>query len=519
MSKRVSRRGIALLVICLTVIGTVATQLNFGDIQMRVHQHRIQKEISQSPEYGPYDCISHTETSVYQYDAAAVDVSKLVTHLPLVIIETQEEIPGVPYYEDGDGVRYTTSTEGLDYTVANMKVISSSESWHMADDDADVTTQIKIRVRGNTSRKFDKKSYSVKTIYANGDNKDVSIMGMEENNDWVLHGPFLDKTLIRNYMAMNISGEIMDYAPDVRFCEVIIDGEYRGLYVMMETASRGNGRIDIEKPNKTRNVTGYIIELDNKRFISESGMYNFSKYTHVLRKNAFFDISYPGSLALTPELKDYIEKDVSRFEKALYSFDYDTNQYGYQNYVDMNEFVDYFILMEVFLQHDMGNLSTIFYKGINGKYKPCVWDFNNSLENVSTIGEDDFYIRKFVSIQAPWFQMFVKDEGFTEAVINRYKNLRKTILSDEYITKYIDETIEFLGGAVDRNYAVWGYSFDPANLNRSNRLNPDERNPRSYEEAIAQMENVLLERLSWLDENIVILKQYSHESAVKKFNH
>ena len=268
-----------------------------------------------------------------------------------------------------------------------------------------------------------------------------------------------------------------------------------------------------------RNVSGYIVELDNMLLIPDTGMDNFSKYTQKLRKNAFMNICYPGGEALTPEIKEYIEKDVSRFEKALYSFDYDTSAYGYWNYIDVDEFVDYFILMEVFLQYDTGNLSTYFYKDINGKYRPCVWDFNNDLENRNIIAEDDFYIRKFVTVQAPWFWMLVKDEKFTESVISRYRTLREGILSDKYLTGYIDETSAFLGEAVERNFSVWGYSFDPSLLDEETRLYPDERNPRSYGEALEQMKGELLRRLAWLDENIEILRQYSHESAVKKFNH
>ena len=115
--------------------------------------------------------------------------------------------------------------------------------------------------------------------------------------------------------------------------------------------------------------------------------------------------------------------------------------------------------------------------------------------------------------------MMLKDEAFTERIINRYRQLREGILSDEYLTDYIEETIAFLGEAVDRNYAVWGFSFEPSNLDSNNKLHPVERNPRTYEEAVTQMKEVLLQRLDWLDHNIVILKQYSHESAVKKYNH
>lgn len=113
----------------------------------------------------------------------------------------------------------------------------------------------------------------------------------------------------------------------------------------------------------------------------------------------------------------------------------------------------------------------------------------------------------------------MKDGQFTDSIIKRYAVLRKGILSDEYLTDYIDETAAWLGDAVERNYRVWGYSFDPSLLNMHNKLHPDERNPRSYGEALEQMEDMLLQRLAWLDENIQVLRQYSHESAVKKFNH
>ena len=195
----------------------------------------------------------------------------------------------------------------------------------------------------------------------NGDSKNISVMGMESNNEWALHGPFLDKTLMRNYMAMNISGELMDYAPDVRFCEVVLNGEYQGVYVMMETISRGDGRIEVEKPNNTKNVTGYIVEIDNNTSIPSTYVNSFNEVYPDTQEKFLFRYCLPWASLLTSELKDFIERDMSSFEKALYSFDYDTAGYGFMRRVDVNEFVDYFILMEVFLQHDTGNLSTYFY--------------------------------------------------------------------------------------------------------------------------------------------------------------
>lgn len=488
---------------------------------MRIHQHRL-SEKDRETDVGILSCMGEVQDGTGEAGAVTVDVEKLSTHLPLVEIETEEEIPGsVNRNRKESEAIYTTASDGETSIIANMKIFDKEGRYNRLGDIPDVKTQIRIRVRGNTSRYFDKKSWSVKTIHSNGENKNISLMGMEANQDWALHGPFLDKTLMRNYIGMNISGELMDYAPDVRFCEVVLNGKYEGVYVMMETVSRGPGRIEIEKPNYMRNVSGYILELDNSASRTpDTMMSNFTKYTNILRKNSFFDIKYPGREALTEEIREYIEKDVSQFEKSLYSFDYDSMDYGYQNYIDVEEFADYFILAEVFLQGDTGNHSTYFYKGVNGKYKPCVWDFNNDLDNDMVKYEDDYLsVSNFITVKAPWFEMLIKDEKFTDIIIRRYRSLRKGVLSDEYLTEYMKGTADYLGEAVERNYMIWGYSFDPSQLDDDNKQHPDERVPGSWEEAMAQMEGVLLQRLAWLDENIEVLRQYSHESAVKKFNH
>lgn len=511
------RRTAAVIITVITICGSIIVQLESRNVLYRVHQHK--EETAEEPA-DALSCITQTALSEFQYDPEAVDISGLETHLPVIVLDTKETIPGELYYREGfENSIPTKASDGNNYVVGKMQVYDNGKNINSISGTPVLTESVKLHVRGNSSRWFDKQSYSVKVIDAAGEDKNVKLLGMEKDHDWVLHGPFLDKTLIRNYLAMNIAGELMDYAPDVRFCEVVRNGEYQGLYVLMETVSRGKGRIEIEKPNTLRNVTGYIFELNNdSEMVPVTAMDNFTKYVSILRKSAFFDIVYPGKTQLTPELKEYIERDVSVFEKALYSFDYDSYKYGFPRNVDVDEFVDYYILMEVFLQHDTGNRSTYFYKDVNGQFKPCVWDFNNDLENISQINDDDFGVRKFVMVQAPWFLMMSKEETFIQQVIDRYRELRSGMLSDEYLEQYIQDTVNFLGNAVDRNYAVWGYSFDVNNVDIRNKLHPDERNPKDYEEALDQMKEVLFGRLAWLDENIEVLKQYSHESAVKKYN-
>ena len=115
--------------------------------------------------------------------------------------------------------------------------------------------------------------------------------------------------------------------------------------------------------------------------------------------------------------------------------------------------------------------------------------------------------------------MLCKDEGFTGKLISRYRELRQGVLSTQHVEETIDAAVDYLGPAIERNYRRWGELFEPEQLDADNRLEPLERNPRSYEDALGQLKGWIAERGEWLDTYIDNLRQYSHESMVKKFNH
>ena len=342
------------------------------------------------------------------------------------------------------------------------------------------------------------------------ENKDVSIMGMAPHHEWALHGPYLDKSLIRNYMWYNIAGEIMDYAPNVRFCEVVINGEYQGLYAMTETITNGeDSRLDMSMPDDAYSMVSYVVRLDRGSSNPLKNIETFTSYT--LRQNQVIDIVYPGAENLTQERIDYITQDFSDFEKSLYSYDYDTEPHAWWNDADMDSFVEYFILNEFTCNYDVGARSTYVYKDLRGKYKMCLWDMNSSCDNFHLSQTDP---QEFRMQYITWFYMLVKDEHFVERVIDRYRELRTTYLSDEYLMDYIDRVVAYLESAIDRNFEVWGYAFE-----EYRPLSPSQRNPETFNDAVEQLKQFIVKRGSWMDENIEILRQYCHESKVKKFNH
>ena len=334
-------------------------------------------------------------------------------------------------------------------------------------------------------------------------------MGMDAHYEWALHGPYLDKSLIRNYLWYNIAGEIMDYAPNVRFCEVILDGTYIGVYLMTETITNGvDSRLNISEPVENTTETGYLLRLDRYTEDQLRNLDNFTAYT--FKNTDQVEIRYPKSGSLTPKMQRAIEQEFSDFEKALYSFDYDTDDYGYWHNIDTGSFVDYWILNEFTSNTDAGRYSTYLYKDIGGRYKMVIWDFNSACDNYQAEETSPY---TFSMQDDLWYQMLMRDEDFTERIIDRYRKLRKTWLSDEYLEQYIDETLEYLGDAIDRNFSVWDYTFELP------LLRPESRNIRSHEEAVAQLKEYIQLRGQWLDENIETIQQYSHASKNKRYNH
>lgn len=481
-----SRKQIYVLAVSALLLLTVGISVSTNPRMQRVQQH-----LEKRP------AVEDTNLSI--------EADTFSTHLPLVSIETGGQvIPGKPGEEQK--VKDIINT----FIPADMKIIDQEEALNTLAAEPAVELKIQVRVRGNSSRLFDKTGYLFKFTDQAGNEEAFEVMGMEKNSTWVLHGPYLDKTLMRNYMWYNLSGQIMEWAPDVRYCELFLNGSYQGVYVMTEQISVAPGRINATKYDGKAGMSSYVLCADRVSVNDTEFINNFTKYTQ--RSLSQMEIKYPGEKKMTPELKDAIGRDFSEFEKSLYSFDYDSRRYGYRTYIDAGNFADYFIINEVTQNIDACAYSTYFYKDVAGKIKMCVWDFNNSCDNYI---DDPMTADGFFMHARPWFYMLCKDEAFVERIISRYKELRRGILSNGEVEKYIQDVQDYLGPAVDRNFQVWGDSFDPDH----DLMRQEERKIGSYEEAISQYRTHLIERMEWMDKHIDSLRAYSHESKNKKFNH
>lgn len=354
-----------------------------------------------------------------------------------------------------------------------------------------------IKYRGASSySKFDKKQYRIKFYKNKKDSaKEVSLAGMGANSEWVLNGPYLDKTLIRNKLVYDLARELNGWAPDTRFVELFVDGEYQGVYLAVEPITNGESRLRLSKFGLLSGETAYIVNRDRIDTGSEE-IETWGK-TNGYTYNALY-IRYPSKNKITEKQKEYIAKDISEFEQALYGNNFSDKRIGYQAYIDMDNWVDYFIINEFAMNYDAGNLSTYIYKELGGKLQLAVWDFNNGFDNYQWFRTETDALH---TVENSWFERLWQDENFRDRVCERYVQLRKTTLSDEHIAEKIASYQEELGEAVDRNFKVWGYSFKENLLVGTNKKGIS-RDIGSYEEAMKQLTDTIRERLAYLDQEL-----------------
>lgn len=354
-----------------------------------------------------------------------------------------------------------------------------------------------IKMRGASSYSgFDKKQYRIKFYKEYGGNKakNVDLAGLEEHSEWVLNGPYLDKTLLRNRLCYELAGAIFQWAPKASFCELFLNGEYQGVYVVIEPVTKGETRIDLEDFGLLSGETPYIVKRDRVGTEGEP-LQTYGKIKGKTVNDLY--IEYPSEKKLTDAQRQWITEDISRFEDCLYSDNFADPQRGYVAYIDVENFADYFIYNEVTMNRDAGNLSTYIYKDLSDRMKLAVWDYNNCYDNYQWYKTE---VSRWNTNDNTWFQRLVQDRNFVDLIMKRYKDLREDILTEDYIYGLIDSYQKELGDAVDRNFSIWGYTFE------IDLLNPDERGEiRSYNAAIAQLEDTIKARFAYLDEHMADL--------------
>lgn len=425
------------------------------------------------------------------------------SNLPIVIIDT-------------DGSRIPNEPK----VPARIKIIYDESGGRNSLDNPHIHFEgkIGIEVRGQTSQMFPKKQYGFEFQDDEGNDKDVSIFGLPAESDWVLNGPYSDKTLMRNYLAFEFSNRIGRYASRTKFVEVFLNTNvdktikaqhYVGVYLLIEKIKRGKERVAIQSlksmHNKPPEITGgYILKID-KTDSQETFFYT--------RRGTYLAHVYPKGREMSHTQKVWIQNYMSNFETALAGSKFKDPKHGYAKYIDVDSFIDHFIINELFKNTDGFRLSAYMYKDRGGKLTAGpVWDFNFSMGN--TVFHNGWETDSWLIYTNPvpfWWDRLLSDETFKQKLVKKWKTLRKNELATSTILGEIDRTAEYLSEAQKRNFQRWRV------LGHSLFGNPGPGRP-TYQGEVDEMKTWLQTRLQWMDKNIELLPQkHQYSQRYRRF--
>jgi len=390
---------------------------------------------------------------------------------------------------------------------AYMRIIDNGEGKrNSVTDSANVYSgSIGIEIRGQSSQQFPKKPYGLETRDANGNNLDVSIFGMPADNDWILYPSYSDKTLLRNVLAFYLANNMGRYASRTKYCEVILNGQYIGVYVFMEKIKRGKGRVNIKKL-ETKDTTGdnitggYIVKIDKSDpsdFIWNS---TYRPPDNSSKKITYIGV-YPKAEDITLGQKTYIKSFISNFENVVYQSSYTDPFNRYYDLIDISSFIDTYLMFEFTRNVDSYRISTFLYKDRNSvdgrlKYGP-VWDLDFGFGNAdydnaaSSVGWEVNYKNDSDFLTPFWCRKIFNDPVFFNALSKRWNQIKNSILSYDSCSAFIDTTSKNIQEARIRNFQKWNilgvYVWPNAYVGKT------------YDDEINYMKNWIKKRITWLN--------------------
>ena len=446
-------------------------------------------------------------------DTYAQDVGNLLswnitfaTNAPLPFVFTSSNLPLIV-------INTFSQTIANDPKIdAHMKIIYNGPGVNnfVSDFPNAYNNKIGIETRGSSSASFPQKSYGLETRNVSNVENDTILLGMPAEHDWILYAPYDDKTCMRNVLSYDIANKTGHYASRTQFCELLIDGQYKGIYVLMEKVKRDNNRVNISKMLPTdiagdQLTGGYIIKVDR-----DDGPNSFwtSPYPSDDGTPVNFVYVYPKDGNIVPQQRAYIQAYIDTVEDVLASPTFSNPVTGYRKYIGVSTFIDYFILNELSKNVDGYRLSTFFHKdkqSQGGKlHAGPAWDYNIAWWNAD-------YCQANISTGWAWNQgtvcpgggnqnnfwwrRLLEDPSYTSELKCRWNELRLTTLSIPVLNNYIDSLAGVLNQAQVRHFDQWPI------LGIYTWPNPSPI-PANYPGEITALKNWILNRITWMDANL-----------------
>ncbi len=412
---------------------------------------------------------------------------------------------------------------------ATMRVLNGVSN-SVADSAKGTLYDIGIKVRGQSSALFPKPGYSVEVRDSIGEGIDVSMLGLPPADDWVFHGPYVDKSMMRNSLAHWLFRQAGRYSPRTMHFDLYINGVYRGVYVLIEKIKRGKYRVDVSKLKEEDvsgdDVTGGYIWAFDKTGTNTGGAGSGSVDKEGFGTSDGLNVilHYPKKENIKPQQEEYLKKYLNDLEGL---FKNGKNGTGYENYVDVGSAVDYVLHEEITNNADSYWCSFFLHKPKDSKGGKVTlgppWDFNLAMSNGSqpegqnnnggwgggfggfggmgggfgssgTTGWQIENSSKLIadgnggggmwggfggfggsSLKAPrWLTSMWKDQSYQNELKKRWAELRSGVWHTKTMDAYLDSMKVYLKNAADRNFKRW------PNLGKASGQNDADPQPMKY---------------------------------------
>jgi hypothetical protein len=307
----------------------------------------------------------------------------------------------------------------------------------------DYDGRIGIERRGQSSQMFPKRSWAVETRTARGGNRSVTLLGLPEENDWVLYAPYNDKSLMRNVVAYETARSIGRYASRTRFVEVRLNGRYHGVYVLMERLKLDDRRVALDAP---ATLLEWTFDYQARR----KG--TFFRLPVTRRPLLYED---PGRGELSRARRAAVQRSLGAAERALYGRRFRDPARGWRAHIDEAAAIDFVLINELFKNEDAFHASTFLARGGGGRWVlGPVWDFDISMGN-SDYGPSRFQTGSMLA-RRDWAERLYRDRAFVAALAARWRDLRARGLARD-LRRRVDGHARALaaGGAAGRNFRRW----------------------------------------------------------------
>jgi hypothetical protein len=380
-----------------------------------------------------------------------------------------------------------------------------------------------VEYRGSSSQFFyAKKGYAVELRNADSTDRTESLIDMPTESDWVLIGPYNDKSLMRDALALYVAGQIMDYAPRAHLVELVLNNSYQGVYLLTEKIKRDKNRVAVEK-NTTNDITGgYIIKMDKFTGTTNGAWQSNYPPTGAAQQKTNFLYHYPEADDITTQQITYIQNWFRTFENVLAGSNYKDSLSGYRKYIDVPSFIDYLLVNEALKNVDALRLSTYCYKNRDSidtrLHMGPVWDFNiamglgdycNGQKITGWIWDHHKYCPQDDWLVPFWWARLRSDPRFMHETEQRWQDLRTGALSNTRINRAVDSLATLLQESQVRNFQKWPVM--------GIYVWPNAFVGNNYNEEVQYLKSWFADRLDWMDGELPKLVSLAEYNPAEKW--